>query len=85
MLFTNKLWQTLIEGVMRLLDSSVMIVLGVYIPELFDEDERGKGTNYIMAVGVLGSALNGIILNHLHFWQLIFFLAAAFVATFLFK
>lgn len=61
-----------------------MIVLGVYLPELFARDERGKGTNYVMSFGVLGSALNGVILNSFQFWQLNFFLVVAFVATFCF-
>ena len=83
--FSNQVVQTVVEGVMRLFDSSIMIVLGIYLPELFEEDERGKGCNYIMSFGVLGSALNAIILNHFQFWQLIFFLALAFASTFFFK
>lgn len=70
---------------MRLFDTFIMIVLGVYLPELFDIDERGKGTNYVMSFGVLGSALNSIILNSFKFWQLIFFLIIGFISTFLFK
>lgn len=63
--FQNKVAQSFIEGIMRLFDTCIMIILGVYLPELFDADERGKGTNYVMAFGVLGSALNSIILNGL--------------------
>lgn len=70
---------------MRLFDTCIMIILGVYLPELFDIDERGKGTNYVMSFGVLGSALNSVILNRFQFWQLILFLVAGFAATFLFK
>lgn len=81
----NKIIQTLIEGVMRLFDTCIMIILGVYLPELFDSDERGKGTNYVMSFGVLGSALNSIILNSFQFWELVFFLVLAFLATFCFK
>lgn len=70
---------------MRLFDTCIMIILGVYLPQLFNKDERGKGTNYVMSFGILGSALNNIILNGLQFWQLIFFIFAGFVSTFCFK
>lgn len=70
---------------MRLFDTFIMIILGVYLPELFSMNERGKGTNYVMFFGVLGSALNSIILNSFKFWQLIFFLIIGFLSTFLFK
>ena len=34
----NKIIQTLIEGLMRLFDTCIMIILGVYLPELFVSD-----------------------------------------------
>lgn len=55
---------------MRVATTSIMITLGVYLPELFFEEERAKGTNYIMAFGVLGSALNGVLLTKLPPWAL---------------
>jgi MFS family permease len=58
----NKEAQTAIEGAMRMFDTCIMIILGVYLPELFADDERGKGTNYVMSFGVLGSALSPVIL-----------------------
>jgi hypothetical protein len=47
-----------------------MLVLGVYLPELFPVSERGKGTNYIMCFGVFGSALSGKIFTKLPFGYL---------------
>lgn len=38
-----------------------------------------------MSFGILGSALNNIILNGLQFWELIFFIFAGFLSTFCFK
>jgi len=36
LIFSSELWvQTVVEGFMRLVDTAIMIVLGVYIPELF--------------------------------------------------
>jgi hypothetical protein len=55
---------------MRLVDTAIMIVLGIYIPELFPSNEKGKGTNFIMSFGVIGSALNGKLFSHLPFWSL---------------
>ena len=57
-LIKNKVMQTVIEGIMRLGDAGVMLILGIYLPELFKEKERGKGVNFIMSIGVIGSALN---------------------------
>ena len=34
-LVKDKLLQTVIEGVMRLGDAGIMLVLGIYLPELF--------------------------------------------------
>ena len=70
---------------MRLIDTAIMIVLGVYIPELFPSNERGRGTNLIMSFGVIGSALNGVLFNHLPFWSLEIFLLAALSTTLLLK
>lgn len=71
LIFSTELWmQTVIEGFMRLVDTAIMIVLGVYIPELFPPHEKGRGTNFIMSFGVIGSALNGKLFSHLPFWSL---------------
>jgi MFS family permease len=71
--------QSVIEGVMRYCDSCVMLVLGFYVPELFSLGERGKGLNYVMSVGVLGSALSGKIFSQLPLGYLEIFLMAAVV------
>lgn len=63
-------WQTAIEGTMRFFDSCIMLVLGIYLPELFSIGERGKGTNYVMSVGVFGSALSGKLFSKLPFGYL---------------
>lgn len=68
---------------MRLCDTSIMLVLGVYLPELFEMKDRGKGINYIMCFGVFGSALSGKVFSHLPFGYLEIFLFAAFFAIFL--
>lgn len=34
-IFSEVIVQTIVEGFMRLSDTAIMIVLGVYIPELF--------------------------------------------------
>ena len=47
-----------------------MLVLGIYLPELFSIGERGKGTNYVMSVGVFGSALSGKLFSKLPFGYL---------------
>lgn len=71
LIFSSQLWvQTIVEGFMRLVDTAIMIVLGIYIPELFPSNEKGKGTNFIMSFGVIGSALNGKLFSHLPFWSL---------------
>jgi hypothetical protein len=71
LVLTPNVWvQTGVEGVMRLVDTAVMIVLGVYVPELFPAKEKGRGTNFIMSFGVIGSALNGKLFSHLPFWSL---------------
>ena len=71
LVLTPNVWvQTGVEGVMRLFDTAVMIVLGVYVPELFPANEKGRGTNFIMSFGVIGSALNGKLFSHLPFWSL---------------
>jgi len=57
--------QTIIEGSMRLCDACIMLVLGVYLPELFEMGDRGKGINYIMCFGVFGSALSGKVFSRL--------------------
>ena len=69
-LVENKIMETVLEGCMRIATTSIMITLGVFLPELFLEHERSKGTNYIMSFGVLGSALNGIVLSKISNWQL---------------
>ena len=84
-LIRDKTSQTIIEGVMRLGDAGIMLVLGIYLPELFEEKERGKGVNFIMSVGVIGSALNQQILKNFPFWFLAIFLGIAFATTFCFK
>ena len=66
---------------MRLVDTSIMLVLGVYIPELFEIKGRGKGQNYIMCFGVFGSALSGKVFSHLPFAFLEIFLFAAFSSS----
>lgn len=58
MLVSDKLGQTIIEGIMRLGDSGILLILGVYLPELFQASERSKGVNFIMCFGVIGSAMN---------------------------
>jgi hypothetical protein len=68
---------------MRLCDTSIMLVLGVYLPELFEMKDRGKGINYIMCFGVFGSALSGKVFSHLPFGYLEIFLFAALLALFL--
>lgn len=55
---------------MRLVDTVIMIVLGVYVPEMFMAKEKGRGTNFVMSFGVIGSALNGKVFNQLPFWSL---------------
>jgi MFS family permease len=77
--------QTVVEGSMRLVDTAIMIVLGVYVPELFKVGEKGRGTNFVMSFGVIGSALNGKIFSHLPFWSLELFLLAALATTLLLK
>ena len=77
--------QTVIEGIMRLGDAGVMLILGIYLPELFKEKERGKGVNFIMSIGVIGSALNEKILKNFPFWFLAVFLVIALLSTILFK
>ena len=62
---------------MRFCDSCIMLVLGFYLPELFSVGERGKGINYVMSIGVFGSALSGKIFTHLDFGYLEIFLFAA--------
>ena len=57
--------QSVIEGIMRYCDSTIMLVLGFYVPELFSVEERGKGLNYVMSLGVMGSALSGKIFSQL--------------------
>ena len=52
---------------MRFCDACIMLVLGFYLPELFSVGERGKGTNFVMSFGVLGSALSGILFKQLPF------------------
>ena len=84
-LIHDKTLQTVIEGIMRLGDAGIMLVLGIYLPELFEEKERGKGVNFIMSVGVLGSALNQKILKNFPFWFLSIFLLVAFLSTMLLK
>jgi MFS family permease len=81
----DSLVQTVVEGCMRLIDTAIMIVLGVYIPELFPSNEKGRGTNLIMSFGVIGSALNGKVFSHLPFWSLQIFLFAALCTTLLLK
>ena len=66
---------------MRLFDTSIMLLLGVYLPELFPISERGKGTNYIMCFGVFGSALSGKIFTKLPFAYLEIFLFSAIIAS----
>jgi hypothetical protein len=79
----DQLLQTIVEGCMRLCDTCIMLVLGVYLPELFPVEERGKGTNYIMCFGVFGSALSGKIFTKLSFGYLEIFLFAAVLSTLL--
>ena len=57
-----------------------MLVLGIYLPELFSVGERGKGINYVMSFGVFGSALSGKIFTHLEFGYLEIFLVSAIIA-----
>ena len=83
MLVDSPEWQTVIEGIMRFCDSCIMLVLGFYLPELFTVGERGKGTNYVMSVGVFGSALSGKLFTHLPFGYLELFLLAALMGLFL--
>ena len=83
MLVDSPEWQTVIEGIMRFCDSCIMLVLGFYLPELFTVGERGKGTNYVMSVGVFGSALSGKLFTHLPFGYLELFLFAALMGLFL--
>ena len=45
--------------------------------------ERGKGINYVMSVGVFGSALSGKIFTHLPFAYLEIFLLVAFLGLML--
>ena len=85
MLVSDKLGQTIIEGIMRLGDSGILLILGVYLPELFQESERSKGVNFIMCFGVIGSAMNEKILKNFPFWFLGIFLLIAFISTFLLK
>lgn len=86
LIFLQVSWlQTVIEGVMRLVDTGIMIVLGVYLPELFLTNEKGRGTNFVMCFGVFGSALNAKFLNHLPFWSLEGFLVVALAMTLLLK
>lgn len=66
---------------MRFVDTVIMIVLAIYLPELFDVRDRGKGTNFVMSFGVIGSALSGIALTKLPFGYLQIFLLAALVAA----
>lgn len=70
MLIKSAEWQTVIEGTMRFCDSCIMLVLGFYLPELFSVEERGKGTNYVMSMGVFGSALSGKLFQKLPFGYL---------------
>lgn len=70
---------------MRLGDAGIMLVLGIYLPELFLESERGKGVSFIMSFGVIGSALNQKILSNFPFWFLAIFLGLAFLSTILLK
>ena len=77
------IFQTAIEGIMRLVDTEIMIILGVYLPELFKMEDRGKGTNFVMSFGVIGSALNGKIFTKLPFGYLEIFLVVAFLSTLL--
>jgi hypothetical protein len=76
-------WQTVIEGAMRFCDSGIMLVLGFYLPELFSVGERGKGTNYVMSVGVMGSALSGKLFSQLPFAYLEIFLLTALLGLLL--
>lgn len=61
-LIKNAIVQTVLEGIIRVLDCIVMAILAVYLPELFPLENRGRGNNFIMAFGVLGGGLSPLIL-----------------------
>lgn len=69
----NALVQTIIEGVMRVLDCFIMAILAIYLPELFPIRNRGRGTNFIMSFGVLGGGLSPLILESMPWWGLLMF------------
>jgi len=62
-----------------------MIILGVYLPELFSSTERGKGTSYVMSFGVIGSAFSQYLLNQLPFWCLGILLVGTLFSTILLR
>lgn len=50
---------------------------GILFAGVIFSGERGKGINYVMSIGVFGSALSGKIFTHLAFGYLEIFLFAA--------
>ena len=73
-LVDNDIAQTSLEAVMRVTNCFIMAVLGVYLPELFSADNRGRGTNFVMSFGVLGGGLAPLMLESLPWWGLLGFI-----------
>lgn len=67
---------------MRILDCLVLTILGVYIPELFFAEDRGRGVNFVMSFGVIGGGIAPILLENLPWWALSGFLLIALISTF---
>ncbi len=47
---------------MRIMDCFAMAILGVYLPEMFSVDDRGKAVNFVMSFGVIGGGVAPLIL-----------------------